>query len=181
MNPLLLVIDMQNGFVNHNSDHVIANVVRLLETFQSSSLPVAFTRFRNYDNSPWVRWIKWTRFITGPEIELIASLQPPQGPVFDKTTYTSLTPELLAFTEKSGVDTFVLCGIATDGCVLKTAVDVFERGLQPVVLADACASHAGTAVHDAGLLLIRRFIGTSQVRTVDDFLSQLHNPRSDEI
>jgi len=64
----------------------------------------------------------------------------------------------------------VLCGIATDGCVLKTAVDAFERGIEPVVVVDACASHAGNAVHEAGLLLLGRFIGAGQLRSVADFV-----------
>lgn len=56
-----------------------------------------------------------------------------------------------------------MCGIASDGCVLKTAVDVFEQGIVPVVLKDLTASHAGEAVHEAGILLISRFIGQDQV------------------
>ncbi len=51
----------------------------------------------------------------------------------------------------------------TDICVLKTAVDAFERDLSPWVLKDACASHAGPEAHDAGLLITERFIGANQI------------------
>jgi len=47
---------------------------------------------------------------------------------------------------------------------LKSAVDAFERDIEPVVITDACASHAGGAVHEAGLLLLGRFIGKDQLR-----------------
>jgi len=61
------------------------------------------------------------------------------------------------------------CGIATDGCVLKTAVDLFEAGIRPVVLTDAVSSHAGDEVHQAGLLLISRFIGGEQLVTSEEW------------
>jgi nicotinamidase-related amidase len=49
------------------------------------------------------------------------------------------------------------------GCVLKTAVDAFERDLTPWIIEDASASHAGVAAHEAGLLVARRFIGGRQI------------------
>jgi nicotinamidase-related amidase len=53
-------------------------------------------------------------------------------------------------------------------CVLKSAVDAFELGLTPYVIADASASHAGPRAHEAGLYLLARFIGARQVLSGDD-------------
>ena len=72
--------------------------------------------------------------------------------------------------EAHAVARLVLCGVATDGCVLKTAVDAFERGVEPIVVVDACASHGGTAAHEAGLLLLGRFIGKDQLKPLTDFV-----------
>ena len=47
--------------------------------------------------------------------------------------------------------------------MLKSAVDLFEAGIEPVVLADHCASHGGRDCHEAGLKLLKRFIGEGQV------------------
>ncbi len=74
-----------------------------------------------------------------------------------------------------GYETLLLIGIATDGCVLKTAVDAFEQGLTPIVLSDLCASHAGNQVHEAGLLLIGRFIGKDQIISSKELLERLSN------
>ena len=65
--------------------------------------------------------------------------------------------------EGGGWQNLVICGIATESCVCKTAVDAFERGFTPWVLTDAIARHAGPAVHGAGLLVISRFIGARQL------------------
>jgi nicotinamidase-related amidase len=59
--------------------------------------------------------------------------------------------------ERGWTDLYV-CGIDTDICVLKTAVDAFEYDLTPWILQDACASHAGPEAHTAG-----RFIGTNHI------------------
>ncbi|MGE5442745.1 MAG: isochorismatase family protein, partial [Bacteroidota bacterium] len=56
-----------------------------------------------------------------------------------------------------------LCGIGTDSSVLISAVDLFEAGIEPVVLAHACASAAGHADHQAGLQILKRLIGDKQV------------------
>ena len=40
--------------------------------------------------------------------------------------------------------------------MLKTAVDAFELGMTPYVIADASASHAGPRAHEAGLYLLGR-------------------------
>ena len=69
--------------------------------------------------------------------------------------------------KEAGIEQADLCSIGTDGCVLKTAVDLFEAGIRPLVLADFCASHGGPACHEAGLLLLRRFIGARQVVEAD--------------
>ena len=87
----------------------------------------------------------------------------PDALVVDKHTYTALTPAVRSELRRINADSVALCGIATDGCVLKTAVDLFEAGLRPIVRLDACGSHGGGECHDAGVLLLRRFIGDAQL------------------
>ncbi|WP_254403348.1 isochorismatase family protein [Streptomyces anulatus] len=67
----------------------------------------------------------------------------------------------------------VFCGIATESCVLKSAADAFEHGHAPWIVTDACASDAGTDVHDAGLVVARRLIGTGQLVTTEHVVDQL--------
>jgi nicotinamidase-related amidase len=173
-NALLLVVDVQNGFLNSRSEHVVPRVLKALEKFRIAGLPVAFTRFINRPDSPYVQWIHWSRLMAAPEIDLSPSLEVKEGDrVFDKYGYTAFSAEFTAFILEKGIQTLVICGIATDGCILKTAVDAFETSVQPIVVSDACASHAGEDVHKAGLLLISRFIGRDQVRTLDEVVKSI--------
>lgn len=172
MRPLLLVIDLQNGFVTDKTTHILPGVKHLMATFARADLPVAFTRFINQPNGAHVNWIGWSRLMAAPEIDLVAEVQDQAINVFDKPAYTAFTAAFTQFVELNAIDTLVLCGIATDGCVLKTAVDAFERTIKPLVVQDACASHAGHELHLAGLQLLARFIGKRQIVTIQEVVQQ---------
>ncbi|MFD4406738.1 cysteine hydrolase family protein [Nocardia sp. NPDC058499] len=64
-----------------------------------------------------------------------------------------------------------LCGIATDACVLATAIAVFDAGLTPWVVCDACASNANRTppqrLHNAALMLLDRFVGTGHLIDIE--------------
>ena len=167
---MLLVVDVQNGFVNEHTRQIIEPVDRLIGAFRERGETVAFTRFVNTPGSGYQRWIGWTRFMGGPENALHDAVDAGAGPVFVKHGYTAFTSEFERFLREQRMERLVLCGIATDGCVLKSAVDAFERGIEPVVVTDACASHGGSEIHQAGVLLLGRFIGAGQLKLVADFV-----------
>lgn len=48
------------------------------------------------------------------------------------------------------VDTAIICGVSTSGCVRATALDACQHGFVPIVVADACGDRA-QAIHDANL------------------------------
>jgi maleamate amidohydrolase len=59
---------------------------------------------------------------------------------------TSLAPTLHA----AGVDTVVLAGVSTSGCVRATAMDALNSGFRPQVVREACADRT-PALHDNNL------------------------------
>ena len=171
MKSILVVVDMQNGFVNQTTEHILEPIQKLIRFAESTGTEVAFTRFINHSNSGWVKWIHWTRFMESPEIDLHPTLLPLANHVFDKSAYGAFTAEFAKYIADRGIERMFFCGIATDGCVLKSAVDAFERDIEPIVIQDACASHAGVEVHKAGLLLASRFLGKRQLIRMNDLLA----------
>ncbi|AXH92029.1 cysteine hydrolase [Micromonospora aurantiaca] len=168
--PVLVVTDMQNGFVREQSAHIVPVVVDLVRRWQATGGDTLFTRYLNYPGSPFERFFGWQRLQSSPDIDLVHDLRPfvNQGFVLDKKIYSPFTPEGLTLFEERGWGEFYFCGIATESCVLKGAVDAFERGFTPWLVADASASHAGVEAHEAGLLVARRFIGPGQVIQLAD-------------
>ncbi len=147
----------------------IRQIVGLWESYGGATL---FTRFRNHPGSQYERLLGWDRCSSPPETEICLELQHAARLVINKHLYTAFTDETkLLFTERAWEAT-VICGIATEGCVLKTAVDAFELGHTPYVLKDACASTAGPQTHEIGLYVLERFIGREQVLEADSFFSQ---------
>lgn len=163
----LIVVDVQNGFVNHESEGALVPLARFLDRWFEARAggPTMLTRFHNPPGSSWERLIHWSRLRESPEIDLHAALEPyvQRATIIDKESYTSLTAEARTLLDRHASDVVLLAGIATDGCVLKTAVDLFEASVTPVVLTDCCASHAGPEVHEMGLSLLSRFIGSDQL------------------
>ncbi len=155
----LMIIDVQRGFINRWTSK-IPDVVSAL---QHAHPHVIVARFANPEGSMHRRLFGWHRMAPGTKETELAFLPRPDALVVDKHTYTALTPAVRSELRRIGATEVALCGIATDGCVLKTAVDLFEAGIRPIVLADACGSHGGPECHEAGLLLLRRFIGEAQV------------------
>ncbi|MEM8955270.1 MAG: cysteine hydrolase [Verrucomicrobiota bacterium] len=167
MKPALVVIDLQNGFLNDESRAVVPAILQAIRFFRDRSWPIFATRFRNRAGSGYEKWIGWQRLRTSPEIDLCDEIAELELPVFDKFGYSSFTKEVKEWIGVHAIEELVCCGIATEGCVLKTAVDAFEANLEPIVITDACASHAGRVAHDAGLLVLSRFIGERQLIDVD--------------
>ncbi len=157
--PPLLIIDVQNGFINDATRHIPDRVQALGQAYDR----VMVTRFSNPEGSNYRRLMGWTRLKPGTDDTALAFTPPKDATFIDKTRYSCVSAEFLASLAADGIVSVHLCGIATDNCVLKCAADLFEAGLKPVVLADYCASHGGIEVHRCGLTVLKRLIGEAQV------------------
>jgi nicotinamidase-related amidase len=160
----LLVVDVQKGFLNEFTHHIPERIARLIT--EGEYEPVLFTRFINEPDSPYHRYLGWHDCVEAPETDLAPELErfAAKRPVFSKPGLTGLSDQLVTFLRQRKVEEVVLVGIDTDMCVLKVAMDLFDLGIRPVVLADCCASTAGLQAHLAGLAVLARNIGAQQLR-----------------
>lgn len=159
MPKALLIVDVQNGFVNEKTKHI----PRLVEKLQYNYDLVIATRFINLPDSPFRRLIKWNRLSPGTN-EIDLAFKPKEGiVVVDKYIYSCIDETFLRLLEDKGIDAVDICGIDTDICVTKCAVDLFERNMTPYVLRDYCATHADADIQEAALVILARYIGKSQI------------------
>ncbi|MEJ6480034.1 isochorismatase family cysteine hydrolase [Nostoc punctiforme UO1] len=173
MSEILLVVDMQNGFMSEQCRHIIPTVIKLIERFLAIGKLVEFTRFINTADSNYVKLIQWSRLINEPETSIIDELQPYINNIFDKHYYSAFTGNFSAFIFLNQISKIYLCGVETDSCILKTAIDSFERGIEPVIIEDACFSDGGQQAHDAGIFLLKRNIGKNQIQMADEILEKM--------
>lgn len=156
----LLVVDVQNGFVSKETKFVVPRISSLLQSF--TGLKVT-TQFINRQGSPYETILKWNRLREEPEIDILEEIRTQVDHIVKKNIYSACTPEFLDLLAREKVDEVYITGIDTDCCVLKTAIDLFELGIRPVVLAHCCASNGGMASHTAALTVLGRTIGREQI------------------
>lgn len=165
-NSLLVIVDVQNGFVSDRTNHVLSRIKTLIEHHRFGA--TVFTQFYNQDDSPYERYLSWSSLkapteqaIADPIAELV------NENVWRKPIYTGVDQRLLSLIEEHNFKEVYIAGIDTDCCVLTTAIDLFQRGIRPIVLADYSASNGGPSSHDAALLVLRRTIGERQIHLGD--------------
>ena len=160
----LVVVDVQNGFITDLSQPVVPIIADLLERWTAAGRSVVFTRYLNHPGSLFERLFDWRKLTHSPETDIVPELAAAaeKAPVIDKHGYTLFNEQGRALVEQNGWTDLVFCGIDTEICVLKSAVDAFEAGITPWIITDASASHSSQAAHDAGILIGRRFIGSAQ-------------------
>jgi len=84
---------------------------------------------------------RWPEGLQPADDELVISKQYPSA--FFGTTLDSTLKDL-------GVDTLIITGVTTSGCIRATCVDAMSNGFVPIVVADACGDRH-EAPHDANL------------------------------
>ncbi len=151
--PAVLIVDMCEAYVQADSP-LFANAqgaydaaAELVAAARDAQCPVLWSRVEyqpgGADGGLFYRKIGALRcFDRGnPLGEFTKTLNPADGDVVVTKQYasaffgTSLATTLTA----SGVDTVVIGGVSTSGCVRATALDALQHGFIPVVVADACA------------------------------------------
>lgn len=150
--PALLIVDVQRGFITPDTAHI----PRIVEVLQADYERVYVTRFINADPSPYRRLRSWHRFSEGSDDVELAFTPRADAWVIDKHRYSAVSPALLSDLRRHAIEEVDICGIATDACVLLTAVELFEADLRGLVLESATASHHGPTLHRYGLELARR-------------------------
>ena len=129
---LLLVVDVQNGFVTSDTAHAVPTIASLTDRWLRLGGQLAFTRYHNYPGSAFERLMDWRELYGPPDTDLVEELVPytATAQVIDKGTYSGLTRELLQTIHRSRVTDLVVCGIDSDLCVLATVFDAFDYGLR---------------------------------------------------
>ena len=174
--PLLVVIDMQRVFADADSpwavpgfEGIVPAVERLADAFGDR---VVFTRFVRFDESPgpgaWADYYAVNSFFLRPGAEDLSDLAEPfasrGGLTLDAPTFSKHGPRLEALAGPEG--TIVLCGVATECCVISTALPAVDAGMRVRVVSDACAG-ATPEGHDAALAVMKGYEGQLTITTVD--------------
>jgi maleamate amidohydrolase len=162
--PALVVIDFINAFADPkqfgggNIPEAIEKTKELLAAARHLDLPIAFTTHVYAEdgsedgvfnlkagNMPLLRR---DTFAT----EIVADLEPRPGERVIEKHYPSgfFLTDLASWLTKRGVDTAIVTGATTSGCVRATVVDAMGHGFRPIVPRE-CSGDRALGPHEANL------------------------------
>jgi nicotinamidase-related amidase len=166
MKSALLIIDLQRGFINQDTCKIV-DVVNSAKNYLDYDLCI-YTEFYNNDDSSFSRILNWYEFQSEKEREIVIPIQRGEL-IMSKNTYSAINEDLKCILN-TGYDKVYVCGVDTEACVLATAYDLFDMGIKPLIIIDACASSGGVSYHSAAALIMRRSFGNDSVNNLSCFL-----------
>lgn len=163
MKKLLIVVDMQNDFVDGSlgtkeAEGIVAHVKAKVEQYQEQGDTVIFTRDTHTEayldtqegkKLPVVHCVKGTK-----GWEIIDCLQPYVQTVFDKPTFGSV--QLAHVVARGGYEQIELVGLCTDICVVSNAL-LLKAALPEIQICvdSACCAGVTPASHEAELTTMK--------------------------
>ena len=162
--PALLIVDFVVAYLDPASplyagvEDALASNERLLAAARKAGIPVIFTNVvytpGGADGGVFYRKVPALKLFDrgSPLGAFPASLQPREGELVISKQYASsfFGTHLAATLTSNGIDTLLITGLSTSGCVRATALDACQHGFLPFVVREACGDrHPGP--HEANL------------------------------
>ena len=160
----LLNIDFVNGFADPevfgggNIPAAISATVPVLAWARKRQLPIAHTRIVYADDGSDANVFSMkipgmqTLVERGNTSQIVPELTPRTGEVVIRKTVPSgfFGTNLAPWLTQRGVETLLVAGCTTSGCVRASVVDAMSHGFKPIVLED-CVGDRAEAPHQANL------------------------------
>ena len=148
----LLVIDMQGYFVNEKE--IPGKIVSHIKKTKYEH--IIFTRFVNNETTTFWQKRGWRGCSSGEDVKIVPLLRPYAKQVFTKHTFSILTnKKLVKYIKENKIDSFDICGVDINACVLLATFELFDRGYDIKVLNELTGSHNGKELEIAAKIIIK--------------------------
>lgn len=162
--PALLVVDFVNGFNDPamfgggNIPQAIEQTKTLLAAARRANIPVAFSRvvYADDGSDASVFCLKLPGLLalteTAPASQVVDALAPAAGEYIIRKTQPSafFGTGLVGWLAQKRVDTVLVTGCTTSGCVRASVIDAMSHNFRTVVVSD-CVGDRAMAPHEANL------------------------------
>jgi len=162
--PALILVDFVQAYFDHDCalyagvEDALASALRVREVARSAAVPVIYTNVVYHedgaDGGVFFRKAPVLKnFIAGnPMGDWPLNLQPTDGELVISKQYPSafFGTSLASTLHVLGIDTLIITGVTTSGCIRATCVDTMSHGFIPIVVKDACGDRH-EAPHEANL------------------------------
>ncbi len=185
--PAVLVVDFINGFtdpecaVGSDLTAEVEATKQLLDVARSLQVPVIFTTVAYHahmkDAGIWPFKMPGLAELQlgSREVEVDARLdpQPVDVVITKKGASAFFGTNLVAVLTSQGVDTVILCGATTSGCIRATAIDLMQYGY-PALVPEECVGDRATTPHESNLFDINaKYVNVVALQTTLSYLQGL--------
>lgn len=162
----LLMIDFMRGYTTEGAPlfapgvvSAVAESVELLASARRQGIPVVHTNIRYHpghfaDGGIWVKKAPVMKDMVegNPLAAFCEEVLPQEDEVVISKQYASafFGSSLASMLHAQGIDTVVLAGCSTSGCIRATAVDAVQHGFRTIVVRE-CVGDRHSAPHEANL------------------------------
>ena len=157
----VLVVDFQHIYTRGRAAtglEAVEATARLLKTARAKALPVVYTvvayREERHDEVLWLRKLPGLKDNTvgRQEVGVETLVAPTEGDVvLEKEAASAFHGTGLdAMLKAEGIDTLLVCGTSTSGCVRASVVDGMAHGYRMIVVED-CVSDRSALLHEIAL------------------------------
>ena len=183
--PALIMIDFMRAYTTPGADFFADGVVKavsasvdLLDAARKAGIPIIHTRVEFHpsgkDGGMFVRKVPGLRkLVAGEPLAAFDSKVEPAGDelvIVKNYASAFFGTSLQATLSADGIDTIILAGCSTSGCIRATSIDGVQHGFRVIVPRDCVGDrHAGP--HEANLFDINAKYG--DVVSRDDLISYL--------
>ncbi len=150
--PALILVDFVQAYFDRDCalyagvEDALASALRVREVARSAAVPVIYTNVVYHedgaDGGVFFRKAPVLKnFIAGnPMGNWPSDLQPADGELVISKQYPSafFGTSLATNLQDMDVDTLIITGVTTSGCIRATCVDTMSHGFIPIVVEDAC-------------------------------------------
>jgi maleamate amidohydrolase len=188
--PALLIVDFQRGFtdpgcaVGGELSKEIAATKTLLDAARDAKIPVAYTAVgfdkSRLDGATWLRKMPGLAVLEdkSPLCEIDDRLRPnADEPVWVKRAASAFfgTP-IIPFLTAARVDTLIVVGCVTSGCIRATTVDAVSYGYRTIVPVE-CVGDRAEGPHKWNLFDIdAKYADVEPLSSVLDYVASLPRP-----
>ncbi|ADP15788.1 isochorismatase family protein 7 [Achromobacter xylosoxidans A8] len=173
----LLIVDLVNGFADPavfgggNIPQAIEQTTGLLAHARKQGWPVAHSRivFADDDADHNIFTLKVPGMLTLKEADHNSAIVPQLAPAAGELVVRKTVPSaffgtsLAAWLSQRGVQTLLVAGAVTSGCVRASVVDAMQYGFRPLVVSD-CVGDRAIGPHDANLFDMQQKYATVLTR-----------------
>lgn len=155
---IILLVDIQEGYMNERLRGLPKDIAKHVKNYDYDL--VIATRFINKNDTLHKADIHIKSMtVFSSQAKLVEPIEEITDFVLMKSTYTSITKDVIKLLEKNKVEQVYIAGLNTETSVLATAFDLFDKGIKPVILSHLCNTVNGEEMNKAALNILRKAVG----------------------